>query len=302
MALESNDLMVVQKNDGAQEIRKATLQQLSDFLQTSDTVVYKGALDFGDSGAEPATKNTGDLYINDGVGANWAWSANSDGITESTKGDRAIWNGTNWDLITSGVTDNGVTEVQGQLPIVVDDGDTALVTVKVNAATTAATGVVQLADTTAINNGTAGLVVTADQKATTDNYGTAKLADSDAVTAGTPGLVVTADQLKITNDNLSGAIGGGVTSITGIDPLETFTDGTDGSTVNGPVIKIKDGAVGQKGAAAQFDTAAAFTDPADSADYATWVATIDDTLYVSARFVAKNFVPLNFSGLVDIDA
>jgi len=38
MALEANDLMVVQKASGGQEIRKATMQQLSDFLQTSDTV------------------------------------------------------------------------------------------------------------------------------------------------------------------------------------------------------------------------------------------------------------------------
>ena len=180
MALEANDLMVVQKNDGAQEIRKATLEQLSNFLQTSDTVVYKGALDFGDSGAEPATKNTGDLYINDGVGNNWSWSANSDGVAESTKGDRAIWNGTAWDLITSGVTDNGVTEVQGQLPIVVDDGDSALVTVKVNSATTADRGVVKLADDAAMNAGTAGLVVTADKQATTDLYGALQLkTDSD---------------------------------------------------------------------------------------------------------------------------
>ena len=57
--------MVVQKASGAQEIRKATMQQLSDFLQTSDTVSYKGTANFTQSGEElPATKNTGDLYIN----------------------------------------------------------------------------------------------------------------------------------------------------------------------------------------------------------------------------------------------
>ena len=293
--------MVVQKNDGAQEIRKATLQQLSDFLQTSDTVVYKGALDFGDSGAEPATKNTGDLYINDGVGANWAWSANSDGITESTKGDRAIWNGTNWDLIVSGVTDNGVTEVQGQLPIVVDDGDTALVTVKVNAATTSDLGVVQLANTAAVTNGTAGLVVTADQRATTSAHGLVKLADATALAAGDNDVVVTADQLKVVDDKVDGALSGGIVSIVPQDPITVNTT-DNGATVNTPHVGIEDGGVGQKGAVAQLDTAAVLTNPEDSADYATWVASLDDTLYVSARFVAKNFVPLNFAGLVDIDA
>lgn len=301
MALNAQDLMVVQKFDGAQEIRKATLDQLSDFLQTSDTVVYKGALDFGDSGAEPGTKNTGDLYINDGLGTDWAWSENSDAVTESSKGDRAIWNGTKWDLITSGVSDNGVTEVAGVLPIVVDDGDTATATVKVNEATTAATGVVKLADTQAVTDGTAGLVVTADQRATTDAYGIAKLADSDAITDGTPGLVVTADQLKVVDDKVDGALSGGIVSIVPQDPI-TVNTADNGATVNTPHVGIEDATVGQKGAVAQLDSAAAFTDPVDSADYATWVASLDDTLYISARFVAKNFVPLNFAGLVDIDA
>ena len=293
--------MVVQKFDGAQEIRKATLEQLSDFLQASDTVVYKGALDFGDAGAEPGTKNTGDLYINDGLGSAWNWSDNSDAVTESSKGDRAIWNGAQWDLITSGVSDNGVTEVAGVLPIVVDDGDTATATVKVNDATTAAVGVVKLADTTAVTDGTAGLVVTADQRATTDAYGIAKLADTDAITAGTAGLVVTADQLKVVDDKVTDALSGGIVSIVPQDPITVNTT-DNGATVNTPHVGIEDAAVGKKGAVAQLDSAAAFTDPVDSADYATWVASLDDTLYVSARFVAKNFVPLNFAGLVDIDA
>jgi hypothetical protein len=301
MALEANDLMVIQKNSGAQEIRKATLDQLSVYLQTTDSVSYKGALDFSDGGAEPAGPNTGDLYINDGLGTEWNWSPNSDGIDESTKGDRAIWNGSTWDLITSGVTDNGVTEVQGQLPIVIDDGDTATVTVKVNPATTAATGVVQIADATAIENGTAGMVVTADNQATDAVYGLVKFADADAITNGDDDRAVTAEQLKVVDDKVDGALSGGIVSIVGQDPITVNTT-DNGATVNAPHVGIEDAAVGQKGAVAQLDTAAALTNPADSVDYATWVATLDDSLYISARFVAKNFVPLNFAGLVDIDA
>ena len=50
MALEANDLMVVQKQSGAKEIRKATLQALSDYMQTSPGVVYKGVADFTNAG------------------------------------------------------------------------------------------------------------------------------------------------------------------------------------------------------------------------------------------------------------
>ena len=41
MALLANDLFVVQKTAGG-EIRKVTAQALSDYLQSGDTVVYKG--------------------------------------------------------------------------------------------------------------------------------------------------------------------------------------------------------------------------------------------------------------------
>ena len=95
MALEANDLMVVQKASGAQKYRKATMQQLSDFLQTSDTVTYKGSADFTDGGELPGTKNIGDLYINNAL-ADWhrgLGSNNSSGLTEVGPGDRAIWNG-----------------------------------------------------------------------------------------------------------------------------------------------------------------------------------------------------------------
>ena len=96
MALESTDLIVVQKQDGAKEIRKASLTQLSDYLQTEAGVTYKGTANFTDAGEEPTTKNTGDMYINDGVGApgTWAWSANAEGITDVYAGDRCLWNGT----------------------------------------------------------------------------------------------------------------------------------------------------------------------------------------------------------------
>ena len=259
--------MVVQKASGAQEIRKATMQQLSDFLQTSDTVSYKGTANFTQGGEEPGTKNTGDLYINSALASGtWAWSANSGGITDVDPGDRAIWNGTNWDVIQSGTGDVGVTEVQGTLPIIVTDGDTDTPVVSVRDATTAVNGVVTLAS-------------------------------AQDVVDGSTGVVVTADQLKTTNDNLAGAIGGGVTSITGIDPIQTYTDGTEGSTINGPVIMIEDAAVSQKGAVEKYDSTTDIGAP--GGDYAVWVASFDDTGFITLQAAGGVFAPRDFSILDD---
>ena len=98
---------------------------------------------FTQSGDEPTTKNTGDLYINNALAdGTWAWSANSGGVTDVSPGDRAIWNGTNWDVIQSGAGDVGVTEVQGTLPIIVTDGDTDTPVVSVREATTTLDGTV----------------------------------------------------------------------------------------------------------------------------------------------------------------
>ena len=261
--------MVVQKASGGQEIRKATMQQLSDFLQTSDTVAYKGLANFTQSGDEPTTKNTGDLYINNALAdGTWAWASgvNSGGITDVSPGDRAIWNGSQWDVIQSGAGDAGVTEVQGTLPIIVSDGDTDTPIVSIRTATNTLDGAVTLAS-------------------------------AQDVVDGATGKVVTADQLKKTNDDLAGAVGGGVTSVTGIDPIETFTDGTDGSTVNGPVIKIKDAAVSQKGAVAKYDSSTDIGAP--GGNYATWVASFDDVGFVTFQTVGENFVPSDFSNLDD---
>lgn len=268
MALESNDLMVVQKASGTNEIRKATMQQLSDFLQTSDTVAYKGTADFTNGAEEPAQKNTGDLYINNALSdGTWAWSTNSEGITDVTPGDRCIWNGATWDVIQSGAGDVGVTEVQGTVPIIIQDGDTATPVVTVRTATTAEDGV-------------------------------CTLASAQDVVDGSTGKVVTADQLKDTNDQLGVIAGGGMTALIEIDPIEVFTDGTSASTANTPAIGIKDAAVGQKGASEKYDKSTNIGAPVADA-YATWVASFDNTGFVTFQAVGENFVPSDFSNLAD---
>ena len=185
--------MVVQKASGAQEIRKATMQQLSDYLQTSDTVTYKGTADFTNGAELPAARNNGDLYINSAVATGaWAWGANSGGITQVDPGDRAIWNGTQWDIIQSGTGDVGVTEVQGTLPIQVTDGDTDTPIVSVRDATTTLSGVVA-------------------RLATDDDVNT--LTGTGSTTA-----VVTADLLKDTNATIEG-LDTGVSTVTASEPL-----------------------------------------------------------------------------------
>ena len=272
MALESTDLIVVQKQDGAKEIRKASLTQLSDYLQTEAGVTYKGTADFTNAGEEPGTKNVGDMYINDGVGSpgTWAWSTNAEGITDVYAGDRCLWNGTQWDVMQSGAGDVGVTEVQGSLPIEIK-GTPDVPVVQIKTATTTEAGAV------------ARLATEAD---VTANTGT-----------GSTSAVVTADLLKKSNEDILSATSGGLTSVQGVDPIEVETDGSNGSTINSPAVKIKDSAIGQKGAIARFDSDTDLGDPSGSADYATWVGTIDDTAALTAKGAAANFVYADFSGL-----
>ena len=260
--------MVVQKASGGQEIRKATMQQLSDFLQTSDTVTYKGTADFTNGGELPGTKNNGDLYINDAVATGtWAWGANSGGITDVDPGDRAIWNGTNWDIIQSGTGDVGVTEVQGTLPIIITDGDTDTPVVSIRTATTTEDGACTLAS------------------------------DQDVID-GSTGKVVTADQLKDTNDQLGVLAGGGMTGLVEVDPIQVWTDGTNASTTNTPAIGVKDAAVSQKGVAEKYDKTTDVGAPVADA-YATWVGTFDNVGFVTFQAVGENFVPSDFSNLAD---
>jgi hypothetical protein len=255
MALEATDLLVVQKQSGGKEVRKASLSQLNDYLQTEPGVVYKGQANFTDAGEEPASKNTGDLYINDAPAAGtWAWSVNSNGYTDVTPGDRALWSGTSWDIIQSGADDIGVSNVTGSLPITIS-GTAAEPNVEIEQATTTAAGAI------------ARLATAADVSASGTGETTA---------------VVTADLLKQTNIDLAAATSGGLTSVQGVDPIEVATTG-GGATVNSPEIKIKDAGFSQKGAVVLQETGSA---PATDVDKAATPG------YVDAYYVIKDFSSL----------
>ena len=255
MALEATDLLVVQKQSGGKEVRKASLQQLNDYLQTEPGVVYKGQANFTDAGEEPASKNVGDLYINDAPAAGpWAWSTNSNGITDVTPGDRALWSGAAWDIIQSGADDIGVSNVTGSLPITIS-GTAGEPNVEIEQATTTAAGAIARLATAA---------------------------DVSADGTGETSAVVTADLLKQTNIDLAAATSGGVTSVQGVDPIEVSTT-DDGGTVNSPAISIKDAGFSQKGAVTLQETGTA---PATDVDKAATPG------YVDAYYVIKDFSSL----------
>ena len=345
MALESTDLLVVQKQSGAKEVRKASLSQLSDYLQAEPGVTYRGTANFTDGAEEPVTKQTGDLYINDAPGTgNWAWSPNSDGIVTVEPGDRALYNGATWDIIQSGVGDAGVTVVTASLPISVTGTDAEPNIESRQASTTESGHVARLATAADVGKdgtGSTSAVVTADllkqvntdiddldtgvtsvsaneplsvsgdsatptiesrQSSTTESGHVQRLATAADVAkdgTGDANAVVTADLLKQTNIGLDAATAGGLTTVIGVDPIEVTTDNSEGegSSTTSPAVAIKNSAVGQRGAIALLDDGTVFGDPSDSADYATWVATLDMTEAMTAKVTAKNFVYADFSAL-----
>ena len=348
MALESTDLLVVQKQSGAKEVRKASLSQLSDYLQAEPGVTYRGTANFTDGSEEPGTKQTGDLYINDAPGSGtWAWSTNTDGIVTVEPGDRALYNGATWDVIQSGVGDAGVTVVTASLPISVT-GTAEEPNIESRQASTTDSGHVARLATAAdvdgtIGTGSSSAVVTADllkqvnvdignldtgvttvdasaplsvsgttaepvvesrEANTTDSGHVQRLATAADVAkdgTGDSSAVVTADLLKQTNIGLDAATAGGLTTVIGVDPIEVTTDNSEGegSSTTSPAIAIKNSAIGQRGAISILDDGTVFGNPADSADYATWVATLDATQAMTANVTAKNFVYADFSALED---
>jgi hypothetical protein len=149
-------------------------------------LVYRGAKDL--TAAPPATPAQGDVYLSSKAGtiaAGWTGI----GGTTTIAGDMVLWDGAKWDKV--GSTGTGITSVTGSAPIKIA-GTAAVPDVQVTDASTAAKGVVQLADAAAITAGAAGRVVDAAQlKAVSDaddwkRTGTtlAPVHAGDAVTAG----------------------------------------------------------------------------------------------------------------------
>jgi hypothetical protein len=209
----------------------------------ANALTYKGRVDPTAAGSVPATPAVGDTWIASAAGtaaAGWTGLAgNAVSLHELMVWDGLAWAGagtaasprTAWQgaIDTTVARAAGYTPAAGDLLQVGKAGAPAADWPGVKAAaavgdvyvfdgaswqqlgpdavvadaTSAAKGVVQLADAAAITAGTAGLVVDAAQlkahvppDATTAAKGVVQLADAAAITAGTAGLVVDAAQLK----------------------------------------------------------------------------------------------------------
>lgn len=191
MALQTTDLFVVNRAGTSYKLDYASLKAALAYTlpQASGTVIggvkvganlaiaadgtlsanlpgaliYKGVL--AATATPPPSPSSGDVYILSSAGtltgAGWGTLAG----TSVNSGDMLIYAGTSWDHVGSTAATGGVTAVTGTAPIAVT-GTAGAPVIGVNTATTAAAGVVQLADAAAITAGTAGRVVDAAQLAT----------------------------------------------------------------------------------------------------------------------------------------
>ena len=208
MALEATDVFVVQKQTGGKENRKLSVQQLSDYLGSGPSVVFKGVLDMTNSSTQPENPSNGDLYINSAqTTGTFAWT-NGTGYTGNVEPDaRAIWDGSGWSVTNPPSGDVGVEQVKGALPIVVDS-------------TTASEPIVSVND---------AVTDESDPDAVVQTSGVVTIATSGQVASAATNVVVTAKQLK---DAVGAAGGGTVTSVSADAPLVvTSPDSTPNITI-----------------------------------------------------------------------
>ena len=282
MALLNTDLFVIQRPTDDGKHFKLTGEKLKEYIAAGDTIVYKGSRDFTQASQDPSTDgtgvNVGDIYINNhpNAAASGGWSANIFGEAVNP-GDRAIWNGTSWDLLQNS-SDSGVTVISGIEPIEVDDATPGEPIISVNAALE--TSATIPADRASRSGVVPAIAVEAD------------VAAADGVASPNPEAVVPADLLKATNDDVvaldarvtvnEGDIvdikadivtinteigditleletltnGGGLSALKGTDPIVVTTELVDDTAVEGDpdfgktetTVSIKDGTTVQKGA------------------------------------------------------
>ena len=123
---------------------------------------YRGAIDPTTAEA-PADAAVGDVYLASAGGpalASWSGIAGA----EIAQGDLLLFDGSSWSANAAlGPDGAGVIRIQVAAPLSVDESDPAQPLLRVEPATTAAAGVVQLADPLALADGTPGRVVDAAQ-------------------------------------------------------------------------------------------------------------------------------------------
>ena len=320
MALLNTDLFVIQRPTDDGKHFKLTGEKLKEYIAAGDTIVYKGSRDFTQASQDPSTDgtgvNTGDIYINNNpnVDALGGWAANISGELVGP-GDRAIWNGTTWDLLHES-SDKGVTDINGIEPIEVDDATPGEPIISVNAAleTSAAiptdrasrSGVVPsiaVAGDVSTNPGNASpnpeAVVPADLLKDTNeavvlietNIDEIEVivGDGQGITGSLTENIVNINQ-EITNINqeLEDIADSTLSSLKGEDPIEVVTALIDDTAVDGDAnfgktettVSIKDGTTVQKGAVQLQETGTAVV---------TSNTVAATPAYVGAYYLVKDF-------------
>ncbi len=218
MALLNSDLILVGRGGGS---FRTTAESLKTYIESGDGLVYRGSADLTVAPViNPNPPVVGDLYINTTAGtvdAGWSGAA---GQTADV-GDRILWNGSAWALITSS-SDVGVTDVSVVAPIT-ESGTAAQPVIGISNATDSAKGAVQLAKSAYAGDGTL----------TTDN----------------PEDVLIVAQFDELASRITAASGGGVQTVGGDNGLTA--SGTSSVTVSGI-----DAAVGTKGVVVLSNTVA----------------------------------------------
>ena len=209
MALLNTDLFLIQRPSDANKHFKITGEKLKEYITAGDTLVYKGSRDFTQSTQDPSTDgtgvNSGDSYINSHPNANatGAWVANINGETIQP-GDRAIWNGTQWDLLSSSSGDSGVGDITGIEPIEIDDATAGEPIISVNSALETSASLTT--GRTSRSGVVPSIAIASDVVA------------DDGNASPNPEAVVPADLLKATNDNI----------VTIEEDIEELQKGVDG--------------------------------------------------------------------------
>ena len=321
MALLNTDLFVIQRPTDSGKHFKLTGEKLKEFIAAGDSIVYKGSRDFTQAAQDPSQDgtgvNTGDIYINNhpNAAATGGWAANILG-EEVDPGDRAIWNGSAWDLIAAG-SDAGVTDITGIEPIVVDDTTSGEPIISVNdaLATDAALGAdrtsrkgvvpsIAVSTDVTVNVGqpspnpsavvpaellkTSNETVAALDARVTVNEGDIVDIKSDIVDINTEiGSINTEiDGINVNIENITN--GGTLSALKGSDPIEVTTALVDDTAVEGDpdfgktetTVSIKDATTVQKGAVQLQEVGSAVSS-------STTVAATPG--YVDAYYLIKNF-------------
>jgi len=327
MALQSNDLLVVQSQADSQ-LYKLRVDVLDAYLEGSSGIQFRGNVDLNNSaGAQiPAVvlpAANGDLYIveSDAATINADWIMET-GVTAASENDRIIWNAGegNWTLVAGGSSTGGtVTDITTTLPLKTDgDPVTPVISIRQARTATKATG-------DGDGEGPAGAIERL-----------AEAADVAATTGtGAATAVVTADLLKATNDIVNGLAlsPGGVTTVTTTDAnsngalsisptagnvvieLNTASDAQYGVVQIADASKITNGTAGSSAVVDASQLAAAINNlPGEAIDEITEggtdivagaldiqeTAEVDDKKQVTNNVKEETCVPYGFSTLPDI--